>query len=77
VDQHHNPDGLLNDSTCRTSTHHSIFRIRAGNAALPLASAYDVFEQTGSPSMPLLFRRRFVTDAIRSGCRGTRSQGLG
>ncbi len=36
-----------------------IFRVRAGNAALPLVSAYDVFEQTWSPPMPLLFQRRF------------------
>jgi integrase len=39
-----------------------IFRVRAGNAALPLVSAYDVFEQTGSPPMPLLFQRRFGTE---------------
>ncbi|MFE5072592.1 hypothetical protein [Streptomyces halstedii] len=32
-----------------------IFRVRAGNAALPLMSAYDVFEQTWSPPMPFLF----------------------
>ena len=36
-----------------------ILRVRAGNAALPLVSAYDVFEQTWSPPMPLLFQRRF------------------
>ncbi|MFE3526915.1 hypothetical protein ACFXOD_36115 [Streptomyces sp. NPDC059161] len=29
-----------------------IFRVRAGNGALPLVSAYDVFEQTRS--LPLL-----------------------
>jgi hypothetical protein len=29
-----------------------IFRVRAGNPALPLVSAYDVFEQTWSPPMP-------------------------
>lgn len=39
-----------------------IFRVRAGNAALPLVSAYDVFEQTWSPPMPLLFQRRFGTE---------------
>ncbi len=36
-----------------------IFRVRAGNAALPLVCAYDVFEQTWSPPMPFLFQRRF------------------
>lgn len=39
-----------------------IFRVRAGNATLPLVSAYDVFEQTWSPSMPYLFQRRFGTE---------------
>lgn len=38
-----------------------IFRVRAGNAALPLVSAYDVFEQTWSPPMPFLFQRRFCS----------------
>jgi len=35
-----------------------IYRVRAGQAALPLVSAYDVFEQVWSPPMPLLFQRR-------------------
>ncbi|GAB3147344.1 site-specific integrase [Micromonospora sonneratiae] len=39
-----------------------IFRVRAGDAALPLVSAYDVFEQTWSPPMPFLFQRRFGTE---------------
>jgi hypothetical protein len=39
-----------------------IFRVRAGKAALPLVSAYDVFEQTWSPPMPFLFQRRFGTE---------------
>lgn len=39
-----------------------IFRVRAGNAALPLVSAYDVFEQTWSPPTPFLFQRRFGTE---------------
>jgi hypothetical protein len=39
-----------------------IFRVRAGNAALPLVSAYDVFEQTWSPPVPFLFQRRFGTE---------------
>ncbi|WIX85717.1 site-specific integrase [Amycolatopsis sp. DG1A-15b] len=39
-----------------------IFRVRAGNAALPLVPAYDVFEQTWSPPMPYLFQRRFGTE---------------
>jgi hypothetical protein len=39
-----------------------IFRVRAGNATLPLVSAYDVFEQTWSPPMPYLFQRRFGTE---------------
>ena len=36
-----------------------IFRVRAGNPALPLVCAYDVFEQTWSPPMPFLFQRRY------------------
>jgi hypothetical protein len=36
-----------------------IFRVRAGNRALPLVCAYDVFEQTWSPPMPFLFQRRY------------------
>ncbi len=36
-----------------------IFRVRAGNAALPLVCAYDVVEQTWSPPMPFLFQRRY------------------
>lgn len=39
-----------------------IFRVRAGQAALPLVSAYDVFEQTWSPPMPFLFQRRLGTE---------------
>ncbi|RNF80024.1 site-specific integrase [Streptomyces botrytidirepellens] len=39
-----------------------IFRVRAGNVALPLVSAYDVFEQTWSPPMPFLFQRRYGTE---------------
>ncbi|WP_243316586.1 site-specific integrase [Streptomyces sp. PBSH9] len=39
-----------------------IFRVRAGSAALPLVSAYDVFEQTWSPPMPFLFQRRYGTE---------------
>jgi len=39
-----------------------IFRVRAGKAALPLVSAYDVFEQTWSAPMPFLFQRRFGTE---------------
>ncbi|WP_322751676.1 MULTISPECIES: site-specific integrase [unclassified Frankia] len=39
-----------------------IFRVRAGNATLPLVSAYDVFEQTWCPPMPFLFQRRFGTE---------------
>jgi site-specific recombinase XerD len=39
-----------------------IFRVRAGNATLPLVSAYDVFKQTWSPPMPYLFQRRFGTE---------------
>jgi hypothetical protein len=34
-------------------------------------SVYDVVEQTGRSPMLFLFRRRFVADAIRSGCRHT------
>ncbi|MEV5129024.1 MULTISPECIES: site-specific integrase [unclassified Streptomyces] len=39
-----------------------IFRVRAGSAALPLVSAYDVFEQIWSPPMPFLFQRRYGTE---------------
>jgi hypothetical protein len=39
-----------------------IFRVRAGKAALPLVSAYDVFEQTWSAPMPLLFQRRYGSE---------------
>jgi hypothetical protein len=39
-----------------------IFRVRAGNAALPLVSAYDVFEQTWSAPMPFLFQRRYGSE---------------
>jgi hypothetical protein len=39
-----------------------IFRVRAGKAALPLVSAYDVFEQTWSPAMPFVFQRRYGTE---------------
>jgi integrase len=39
-----------------------IFRVRAGHAALPLVSSYDVFEQTWSPPMPFLLKRRFGTE---------------
>jgi hypothetical protein len=39
-----------------------IFRVRAGKAALPLVSAYDVFEQTWSPPMPFLFQWPFGTE---------------
>lgn len=39
-----------------------IYRVREGKAALPLVSAYDVFEQTWSPPMPLLCQRRFGTE---------------
>lgn len=39
-----------------------IFRVRAGQAALPLVSAYDVFEQTWCAPMPFLFQRRFGTE---------------
>lgn len=39
-----------------------IFRVRARQAALPLVSAYDVFEQVWSPPMPFLFQRRHGTE---------------
>jgi len=39
-----------------------IFRVRASNAALPLVSAYDVFEQTWSAPMPFLFQRRYGSE---------------
>ncbi|MFF4591470.1 tyrosine-type recombinase/integrase [Amycolatopsis sp. NPDC001319] len=39
-----------------------IFRVRVGKAALPLVSAYDVFEQTWCSPMPFLFQRRFGTE---------------
>ncbi|WP_329164255.1 site-specific integrase [Streptomyces sp. NBC_01387] len=39
-----------------------IFRVRAGHAALPLVSAYDVFEQVWSPPLPFLFQRRHGTE---------------
>jgi integrase len=39
-----------------------IFRVRDGKAALPLVSAYDVFEQTWSPPMPFLFQRRYGSE---------------
>jgi integrase len=39
-----------------------IFRVRAGNPALPLVSAYDVFEQTWSAPMPFLFQRRYGSE---------------
>jgi hypothetical protein len=39
-----------------------IFRVRQGKAALPLVSAYDVFEQTWSAPMPFLFQRRYGTE---------------
>jgi integrase len=39
-----------------------IFRVRAGNAALPLVCAYHVFEQTWSPPMPFLLQRRYGTE---------------
>jgi integrase len=39
-----------------------IFRVRAGTQALPLVSAYDVFEQTWCAPMPFLFQRRFGTE---------------
>jgi len=43
-----------------------IFRVRAGNAALPLVSAYDVFEQTWSAPMPFLFQRATAPRTGRS-----------
>ncbi|MEV5500387.1 site-specific integrase [Nonomuraea fuscirosea] len=39
-----------------------IFRVRRGQAALPLVSAYDVFEQTWSAPMPFLFQRRYGSE---------------
>ena len=39
-----------------------IFRVRGGKAALPLVSAYDVFEQTWSAPMPFLFQRRYGSE---------------
>jgi hypothetical protein len=39
-----------------------IFRVRRGNDALPLVSAYDVFEQTWSAPMPFLFQRRYGSE---------------
>jgi hypothetical protein len=39
-----------------------IFRVRRGKAALPLISAYDVFEQTWSAPMPFLFQRRYGSE---------------
>jgi hypothetical protein len=36
--------------------------LRAGNAALPLVPAYDVFEQTWSAPMPFLFQRRYGSE---------------
>src|SRR5260370_38586933 len=39
-----------------------IFRVRAGNAALPLVSAYDVFDQTWAAPMPYLFQRRYGSE---------------
>jgi Phage integrase family len=39
-----------------------IFRVRRGKAALPLVSAYDVFEQTWSAPMPFLFQRRYGSE---------------
>jgi hypothetical protein len=39
-----------------------IFRVRAGNAALPLVCAYDVFEQAWSAPMPFLFQRRYGSE---------------
>ncbi|MEU8251061.1 site-specific integrase [Nonomuraea sp. NPDC048916] len=39
-----------------------IFRVRRGHAALPLVSAYDVFEQTWSAPMPFLFQRRYGSE---------------
>jgi integrase len=39
-----------------------IFRVRRGKGALPLVSAYDVFEQTWSAPMPFLFQRRYGSE---------------
>lgn len=39
-----------------------IFGVRRGNAAIPLVSAYDVFEQTWSAPMPFLFQRRYGSE---------------
>ncbi|WP_433259418.1 hypothetical protein ACQPYK_50190 (plasmid) [Streptosporangium sp. CA-135522] len=39
-----------------------IFRVRRGQAAIPLVSAYDVFEQTWSAPMPFLFQRRYGSE---------------
>ena len=39
-----------------------IFRVGGGKAALPLVSAYDVFEQTWSAPMPFLFQRRYGSE---------------
>jgi hypothetical protein len=39
-----------------------IFRVRAGNPALPLVCAYDVLEQTWSPPMPFLFQWRYGSE---------------
>ena len=39
-----------------------IFRVRRGKAALPLVSAYDVFEQTWSAPVPFLFQRRYGSE---------------
>jgi integrase len=39
-----------------------ISRVRRGKAALPLVSAYDVFEQTWSAPMPFLFQRRYGSE---------------
>jgi len=39
-----------------------IFRVRRGKSALPLVSAYDVFEQTWSAPMPFLFQRRYGSE---------------
>jgi integrase len=39
-----------------------IFRVRRGKPALPLVSAYDVFEQTWSAPMPFLFQRHYGSE---------------
>ena len=39
-----------------------ISRVRRGKPALPLVSAYDVFEQTWSAPMPFLFQRRYGSE---------------